>query len=144
MNLNSISNKILEIVSKTRKDNSNGMNDILGIVTKFPRWLLNFVMSLVRWLDYHGILPSFLSDGDINFTTVMLSNLGSFKANCCYHHLNNYGTNSIVATVGVMHEEDGKTFVDIGFTLSYIVEKVNCNLIIKFLTRKSCKKRHIR
>lgn len=117
MTLNDISEKILKIVSKTRKENSNGMNDILGIVTKFPRWLLNFVMSLVRWLDYHGILPEFLSEGDINFTTVMLSNLGSVKANCCYHHLNNYGTNSIIATVGVIREESNKRYVDIGFTL---------------------------
>lgn len=117
MDLKDVSNKILSIVSKTRKSNSNGMNDILGVVTKLPRWLLNFVMSLVRWLDYHGILPSFLSDGDINFTTVMLSNLGSVKANCCYHHLNNYGTNSIIATVGVIHEEGNKKVVDIGFTL---------------------------
>ena len=117
MDLKDVSNKILSIVSKTRKSNSNGMNDILGVVTKLPRWLLNFVMSLVRWLDYHGILPSFLSEGDINFTTVMLSNLGSVKANCCYHHLNNYGTNSIIATVGVIHEEGNKKVVDIGFTL---------------------------
>lgn len=117
MTLNDISEKILKIVSKTRNENSNGMNDILGIVTKFPRWLLNFVMSLVRWLDYHGILPEFLSEGDINFTTVMLSNLGSVKANCCYHHLNNYGTNSIIATVGVIREESNKSYVDIGFTL---------------------------
>lgn len=117
MNLKSISETILNIVSKTREDNSNGMNDILGVVTKFPRWLLNFVMSLVRWLDYHGILPSFLSDGDINFTTVMFSNLGSVKANCCYHHLNNYGNNSIIATVGVIQEENNKKYVDIGFTL---------------------------
>ena len=117
MTLKDISEKILKIVSKTRKENSNDMNDILGVVTKLPRWLLNIVMGLVRWLDYHGILPSFLSDGDINFTTVMLSNLGSVKANCCYHHLNNYGTNSIIATVGVIREENNKKFVDIGFTL---------------------------
>lgn len=117
MTLKDISEKILKIVSKTRKENSNDMNDILGIVTKLPRWLLNIVMGLVRWLDYHGILPSFLSDGDINFTTVMLSNLGSVKANCCYHHLNNYGTNSIIATVGVIRDDGNKKYVDIGFTL---------------------------
>jgi pyruvate/2-oxoglutarate dehydrogenase complex dihydrolipoamide acyltransferase (E2) component len=117
MTLKDISEKILKIVSKTRKENSNDMNDILGVVTKLPRWLLNMVMGLVRWLDYHGILPSFLSEGDINFTTVMLSNLGSVQANCCYHHLNNYGTNSIIATVGVIREEGNKKFVDIGFTL---------------------------
>ena len=117
MTLKDISEKILKIVSKTRKENSNDMNDILSVVTKLPRWLLNMVMGLVRWLDYHSILPSFLSDGDINFTTVMLSNLGSVKANCCYHHLNNYGTNSIIATGGVIREEGNKKFVDIGFTL---------------------------
>jgi hypothetical protein len=66
MTLKDISEKILKIVSKTRKENSNDMNDILGVVTKLPRWLLNMVMGLVRWLDYHGILPSFLSEGDIN------------------------------------------------------------------------------
>ena len=116
-NLKNISDGILRTLSKTRNDNSNGMNDILNVVTKLPRWLLNFVMNLVRWLDYHGILPSFLSDGDSNFTTVMLSNLGSIKANQCYHHLNNYGTNSILAVVGVITDEDNRKFLDIGFTL---------------------------
>lgn len=115
--LKDISDKILTTVSKTRKENSNDMNDILKVVTKFPRWLLNMAMGLFRWMDYHGILPSFLSDGDINFTTVLLSNLGSVKANCCYHHLNNYGTNSIIATVGVIKEEGNKKYIDVGFTL---------------------------
>ena len=34
MTLKDISQKILKIVSKTRKENSNDMNDILGVVTK--------------------------------------------------------------------------------------------------------------
>lgn len=117
MILKDISEKILEIVSKTRNDKTNDMNDILSFVTKLPRWLLNLVMSTFRWLDYHGAVPSFVSDGDLNYTTVMLSNLGSVKANCCYHHLNNYGTNSIIATIGVIYEEGNRKFVDIGFTL---------------------------
>ena len=117
MNLKDVSDYILETVSKTRKENSNDMNDFLGIVTSLPRFLLNIVMGLFRFMDYHGIVPSFVSDGDPNYTTVLLSNLGSVKANCCYHHLNNYGTNSIVATVGVIYEEDDRKYINIGFTL---------------------------
>ena len=117
MTLNSLSEKVLSIVSKTRKEKSNDMNEILNVVTSLPRWLLNIVMSIFRWMDYHGIMPKFLTEGDYNYTTVMLSNLGSVKANCCYHHLNNYGTNSIIATIGVIYEENGKKYVDIGFTL---------------------------
>ena len=121
MNLFDVSNKILTVVSETRKANTNDMNDILGIVTFFPRCMVSFIMWLFRKLDFYGLVPSFISDGDPNYTTVLLSNLGSVKAECCYHHLNNYGTNSIVATIGVIHEEKVDTkirkFINIGFTL---------------------------
>lgn len=121
MNINDISEKILKTVSKTRKDNSNDMNDILGLVTMFPRFITSFIMWCFRKLDFYGLVPSFVSDGDPNYTTVLLSNLGSVKADCCYHHLNNYGTNSIVMTVGIIHDEeiDGKIrkIVNLGLTL---------------------------
>ena len=121
MTLKDISDKILKTVSKTRNNDTNDMNDILGFVTSFPRCIVSFIMWLFRRLDYYGMVPSFISDDDPNYSTVLLSNLGSIKTECCYHHLNNYGTNSIVSTIGVIKEEkvDGKIrkFVDIGFTL---------------------------
>ena len=48
-------------------------------------------------------MPKALTDGDTDYSTVILSNLGSIKCGAAYHHLNNYGTNSIVATIGTMH-----------------------------------------
>lgn len=121
MNIFDISEKILKIVSKTRSENTNDMNDTLGIVTRGPKFVTRFIMWAFRKLDYYGMVPSFISDGDPNYTTVLLSNLGSIKADCCYHHLNNYGTNSIMSTVGVIHDAviDGKTrkVINMGFTL---------------------------
>lgn len=121
MNVHDISKRILKVVSRTREANSNEMNDILGLVTKFPRCITSFIMWCFRKLDYYGLVPSAVSDGDPNYTTVLLSNLGSVQADCCYHHLNNYGTNSIVATVGVIHdvERNGETrkLVNLGLTL---------------------------
>lgn len=121
MNIHDISKEILHILSKTRKENSNEMNDILGFVTMWPRCVVSLIMWLFRKLDFYGLVPSAVSDGDPNYTTVLLSNLGSVKADCCYHHLNNYGTNSIVATVGVIREkiQDRQTrkMVNLGLTL---------------------------
>ena len=73
-----------------------------------------------------GINPRFLTDGDPNYSTILCSNLGSIKCPSVYHHLNNYGTNSIMVTIGTLHKEellmeDGtrqiRDVIDIGATL---------------------------
>ena len=126
MNLFDISNKILTSEQKTRKENSNELNNTLSLVTMWPRCIINIIMWIFRKLDYYGLVPKSISDTDPNYSTVLLSNLGSIKANCCYHHLNNYGTNSVVSTIGVIKEKNvldkqGKVktrkYVDISFTL---------------------------
>ena len=113
-------------VEKTRKENSNELNNTLSLVTMWPRCIINIIMWIFRKLDYYGLVPKSISDTDPNYSTVLLSNLGSIKANCCYHHLNNYGTNSVVSTIGVIKEKNvldkqGKVktrkYVDISFTL---------------------------
>lgn len=126
MNLEKLSNKILTKVNETRKNNTNDMNDTLGLVTRFPRCITSLIMTAFRILDFYGLVPKSISDSDPNYSSVLISNLGSIKADCCYHHLNNYGTNSIVSTIGVIKEEkiineNGKSttkkYVDISFTL---------------------------
>ena len=82
-----------------------------------PKWLLSFIVWVVMRLDNHGLNPKALTEGDTNYATVILSNLGSIKTNSCYHHLNEYGTNSIVMTIGTIKEEKGKKFVDLWSTL---------------------------
>ena len=126
MNLLDISNKIVTTVNQTRKENTNSMNDTLKLVTSFPRCITNIIMWAFNKMDYFGIVPKSISDTDFNYTSVLLSNLGSIKCDSCYHHLNNYGTNSIVSTIGVIKEEKTTTptgketikkYVDISFTL---------------------------
>ena len=47
-----------------------------------------------------------MTDGDPNYSTILCSNLGSIKAPSVYHHLNNYGTTSIMITFGTLHKEE--------------------------------------
>ena len=126
MNLFDISSSILNAVQKTINNNTNEMNDTLSLVTSFPRCITSLIMGTFRILDYYGLVPKSISDTDPNYSTVLLSNLGSIKSECCYHHLNNYGTNSIVSTIGIINEETCtnekgrkqlKKYVNLPFTL---------------------------
>lgn len=117
MNIFDISNDILSKVNIVRENKSNEMNDLLDYVTMFPRCITSLIMNTFRLLDFYGLVPKSISSTDPNYATVLISNLGSIKANSCYHHLNNYGTNSIVCTIGVIKEEGKKKIIDFGFTL---------------------------
>ena len=123
-----ISRKIVGDVRETRKSEvaTGGVDAVLDAFAAMPRIVLIFAIRIIRWLDFWGINPRFLTDGDPNYTTILCANLGSIKAPAVYHHLNNYGTNSIMVTIGTIHKEkkimpDGseqiRDMVDFGATL---------------------------
>lgn len=126
--IDSVSRKILGDVKETRKSEhaTGGVDATLDAFAKLPRPLLMLAVRIIRWLDFWGKVPKALTEGDPNYTTVLCSNLGSIKCSSVYHHLSNYGTNSIMVTIGMLHKEeilmpDGsreiRDVVDIGATL---------------------------
>lgn len=126
--VNEISRKIIGDVIETRKSEhaSGGIDSLLDAFAKIPRPLLILIIRIIRILDFWGVNPKFLTTGDPNYTSIFCSNLGSIKCPAVYHHLNNYGTNSIMITIGTLHKEevlmpDGhkeiRDLVDIGATL---------------------------
>ena len=126
--LDSISRKIVGDVKETRKSEhaTGGIDELLDKFAALPRFVLILAIRIIRWLDFWGINPKVLTEGDPDYTTILTSNLGSIKCPAVYHHLNNYGTNSIMITVGALHKEevllpDGTRaihdLIDIGATL---------------------------
>lgn len=124
--LDHVTRKIVGDVKEIRE--SRGSNDFDGVINavgSLPSPILHLFIGILQRLSASGHLPDVLTQGDINHTTVLLSNLGSIQCPCCYHHLNNYGTNSILITVGVLKKElkvmpDGSTqprdILSLGFT----------------------------
>lgn len=105
MNIDSISKLILGDVKKVRKEKTNDLDKLMELVGSMPRPILEAFFGTLRRLEYHGIMPKGLTDGDPNYSSVLLSNLGSIGADSCYHHLSNYGTCSMMITIGKMHKE---------------------------------------
>ena len=126
--LDSISRQIVGDVTQMRKNpaKKTGSDAVIDNLAKLPRPLLMLVSKLIRILDFWGHLPHFVWETDVNYSTILASNLGSIKCPSVYHHLNNYGTNSIMVTIGTLHKEqvlmpDGsvqvRDMIDIGATL---------------------------
>ena len=105
MNIDSISKLILGDVKKVRKAKSNDLDKLMNFVGSLPRPFLEGFFSTLRRLEYHGVMPKALTAGDPNYSSVLLSNLGSIGADSCYHHLSNYGTCSVMITIGKLHQE---------------------------------------
>lgn len=106
--LTTLSKKIAGDVKETRKSESStgGIDSVIDWFASLPRFILIPAFRIIRWLDFWGKNPKILTDGDPNYTTVLLSNLGSIRCPSVYHHLNNYGTNSIMITIGELHKEE--------------------------------------
>ena len=106
--LDTLSCRIAGQVKETKKSehSTGGIDATVESFAKIPRLLLIFVVRVIRWMDFWGVVPKALTEGDTNYTSVLLTNLGSIKCDAIYHHLNNYGTNSIAVSVGTIHKEE--------------------------------------
>jgi len=93
--------EVTDFREEKRQDNST---DVMDTLVKLPRFMLRTLVWFLKKLDFSGKVPESLVKTDPNYATVFLSNLGSIKLNAAYHHLNNWGTNSVFVVVGEIHK----------------------------------------
>ena len=126
--LDSIHQAIYEQVSARRSDDDKGdaSTDSMDMFNRMPRWLSRFIVSVICWLDKHGWVPPSLIATDPYYSSIVLTNLGSIKLHSGYHHLTNWGTNSLFLAIGEkklrpFYDEAGnvamKDSVDLGLTI---------------------------
>jgi pyruvate/2-oxoglutarate dehydrogenase complex dihydrolipoamide acyltransferase (E2) component len=126
MSLLENSERIYDSAKEIRAQGKGSVDGLLNLFTKAPRFSLKMLIVCFGFLDYHGWMPKSICIEDPNYSSVLISNLGSIQCNACYHHLNNYGNNSLMVTVGTVRQEvvlnkEGKeelrSFCDFGVTL---------------------------
>lgn len=103
--------QIVRKVSKVREKNEvSDTNNLIDIIGSLPKIIRVPIIGIVKILDSHGWLPKSMTNDNIYYSTVIMSNLGSIKCGAIYHNLTNFGTNSILATMGEIHKEN--VFID--------------------------------
>ncbi len=127
--LEQVYEKVKKIVCSVRKENkTDSATDKMNFLLKMPRPVLRFAIAMLRWLEYHGHYPKSLMYDDPYYSSVFLSNLGSIKMSADYHHLANWGTNSIFVIVGEkkpmpFYNADGSVYVRDALKLSLTIDE---------------------
>lgn len=125
-NVETVHEYIKKKVTDSRSNKNGSTEDCMDIMNKLPRFLSRFIIWIITKLDKHGICPKFLIESDPYYSSVILSNIGSIKLKCGYHHLANWGTNSVFCVIGekkmtAVFDADGnmqmRETVDLGLTI---------------------------
>ncbi len=122
--LDSIHNEIFRQVSFCRSDIKDASTESMDFVQKIPG--KHLIGALVRFLDRHGWMPASMIATDPYQCSVVLTNLGSIGLDAGYHHMTNWGTNSVFCAIGIMkkrpfYDDDGnvtmKQSIELGLTI---------------------------
>ena len=101
--------KLADIISKKvsniRSNKNSDTDKAVEIVGKLPKFLRTIIMAVFKFMDNHDLLPSSLTENDIYHSSIILSNLGSIDCGSIYHNLTDFGTSSILLTMGKIHKE---------------------------------------
>lgn len=107
-NIFDLSKKIQTRVDKIRKRKLNkkeNTNNIVDKVGKLPKLIRVPLVGFLKLLDKHGWLPSFIIEDNLYYSSIILSSLGNLGIGSIYHNLTNFGTSSMLATIGQIHKE---------------------------------------
>lgn len=123
-NIDTIHNEIFRQVSFCRSDKKDASTESMDFVKKLP--FKHTIGRIVRFLDRHGWMPDSMIATDPYYCSVVLTNLGSIKLDAGYHHMVNWGTNSVFCAIGLkknrpFYDDDGnvqmRMSVDLGLTI---------------------------
>ena len=118
-NLNTISKKVRDKVSvvRSKKDSGEGANKAILILGKLPNILRVPIVALFKLFDKWGILPSFLVKDNLYYSSMIVSNLGTFKTDGIYHNVTDFGTCSGIITIGEIKKEGSIYFCELGISM---------------------------
>ena len=124
--MDNIWEKIVAQITAGRSEQVDSSTESMDMFNRMPRFLSKFIVWVITRLDIHGWVPASLIETDPYYCTVVLTNLGSIKLHAGYHHLTNWGTNSVFVVVGEkkkrpFFDEEGRCemrdSIDLGLTV---------------------------
>lgn len=103
-----------ELIAQTKSDQTHSSDRLMSALSLIPGFLFSIGIKIAAWLDRIDLLPNAIIQADPLHTGLIIANLGSIQGQSVAHHLFNWGTCSLVITIG-QFDDDGK--VDFTFSI---------------------------
>ncbi|MBE6985244.1 MAG: hypothetical protein E7434_06520 [Ruminococcaceae bacterium] len=91
-------NALIEEVKNTPLDSS--FDKLAGLLASIPGLLLKFVVWILKFMDYFGMLPAFLTELSPFHGSVIFTSMGSLGIPPVVHHLYNFGNLPVFLAFG--------------------------------------------
>ncbi len=102
--IDDVNNIINDYVNENRNNGQNNSTEkLIRFLLSLPG-VLPVGIGLFKFLDRHGLLPKAIIDASPFHTSLVISNLASIRTNHIYHHCYEFGTTSIIITMGNARE----------------------------------------
>ena len=81
----------------------NNTEDVAEALSRLPRFILRFVIAVLRMMDYFGWLPESLVEASPFHGSLIVTDLGSLRIKPVFHHIYNFGTLPVFIAFGAKH-----------------------------------------
>jgi chloramphenicol O-acetyltransferase len=109
-----IQSKLDEQIIQTKSDRVHSSDRLITGLSLIPGFLFSIGIKIAAWMDRMDLLPNAIIQSDPLHTNLIIANLGSIQGQNVAHHLFNWGTCSLVITIG---EFDSQGKVDFTFSI---------------------------
>jgi len=83
----------------------NSADKMVKFFNYLPQFMLTFLVGFIKFLDRHNRMPKFIIDLSPFHSSMFVTDLGSLGIKPVYHHIYNFGTNTIFIAFGVRSKE---------------------------------------
>lgn len=99
-----VNDKINSYIDENKKTtNSNSTDKAIKVLLSIPG-LLSVGVALIKFADRHGLLPKALIKASPFHSALTITNLASIRTNHIYHHIYEFGTTSVLISIGNTRE----------------------------------------
>lgn len=110
-----VERRISAYVEENRKEETDNPTDRMIAKLVNTPGLLRVAVSVLKWMDWHNMLPKSIIDASPFHTSMVFTNLASIRTNHIYHHCYDFGTTSMVIAAGNTREIPRRKGNDIVF-----------------------------
>ena len=104
-----VNRRINEYVEASRDvEDENPTDKIIKVLVGLPG-LLRVGVNILKWMDWHNLLPKAIINASPMHNTMVFTNLASIRTNYIHHHAYDFGTTSMVMAAGNPREVPRRT-----------------------------------
>ncbi len=105
-NIYNVYKKFQVILKESISSEDNSFESVAGLLSKMPRPILRGIVSVLKALDYVGLLPKALAEISPFHGSMVITSMGSLGIPAIYHHLYDFGTLPIFISYGSIFAGD--------------------------------------